>query len=1019
MTFLPRFRATWVAVAATALSVGLTGCVIDTTTGDTSSSSNAPGQTDFISDNPRGGAGRGADGAAADGVAATGSAASTGGADPSQPPSDDDPARAIAEADIIQIDDNKLYALSHYSGLSIIDISRPDRMSLLGRYRSTGVPFEMYLRDGVVYAMFSSWETYVYDEAEGTYDYVQTSRIEALDVGDPGNIVSIGSFDLPGSISDSRIVGDVLYAVTFEDGACWGCSSTPHTTITSLAIDDPAAIEVVDQLTYEEENALSYGWRRSVSVTEDRMYVAGVEWDGTGEGHSTIQIIDISDPGGALVEGASVEAVGQIQSRWQMDEHDGILRVISQPGRWRTSAPPGVQTFAVTSSHEIAPLGYTELRLPRPETLRSVRFDGDRAYAITAEQTDPLFTIDLSDPANPAQLGELEMPGWVYHMEPRGDRVFALGFDNAAEGGSLHVSLFDVSDLTTPTMLERVAFGGDWSSVAEDQDRIHKAFTILDSLGTILVPYSGWLYDERGFECGSYESGIQLIDFTRDTLTKRGVAPARGRARRAFVHNERLFAVSDADVSTFDIGDRDAPAKIDDFALATIVNNAVVVGDVVVRTSADWWTSSAKLEVVPLEQPDVPSPLGELDLSALAESATEEACYRDNIAYASLFTHGQHVYLLWPSGDWRSRRLAVIDVTDPREPSVAGRLDLPLDGYWRGGYFGPVISAGESVVQAGSTLVIHNVVEPISSYDEEGRRLDPGKPSASLEIIDLSNPRKPAHSASVKLPDASGYTGLQIDGTTVLTSHWVPLADDPSRARFYLDRIDVSDPSSPVVHAPVNVPGSLLAFDGRSGRLLTVDYTSVELPMTSNVDCHDQFPATARFEPEAEYDWDGPGTCRGIRHTLKLLDISDRGARLREERPLADRTAITEALAGDGRTFLRTAGRTPGAADGTGRYGYVEGLLVAGDIEDGTIELASYELPEQRQVVPRSVNGKRLILSGYDPYSISVLDATDLDNVTFEDKAKLSSFPQHVTISGDHALCSIGPFGLEVVDLGD
>jgi uncharacterized secreted protein with C-terminal beta-propeller domain len=64
-------------------------------------------------------------------------------------------------------------------------------------------------------------------------------------------------------------------------------------------------------------------------------------------------------------------------------------------------------------------LGSTAMHIPANESLRSVRFDGPRGYAITAEQMDPLFTLDLSDPTEPKQVGELEMPGWVYHGSPR------------------------------------------------------------------------------------------------------------------------------------------------------------------------------------------------------------------------------------------------------------------------------------------------------------------------------------------------------------------------------------------------------------------------------------------------------------------------------------------------------------------------------------------------------------------------------------------------------------------------
>ncbi|WP_437574975.1 beta-propeller domain-containing protein [Sorangium sp. So ce887] len=1009
MTFLSRTYAGWLVLVAAAASAGLAGCSKGGATGP--SPEDAP--TDFISGNPSGSDDReGEDGGSVVAAGSTGSGDSAGAPDEG---ADDDPERAITEADIIQVKDGKLYALSQYAGLSVIDISRRDRLSLLGRYRASGMPFEMYLRDGIVYAMFSSWTQYLYDADTGEYTYEESSRIEALDVSDPSDIRLIGSFDLPGTLSDSRIVGDVLYAVTFENNSCWGCGSSPNTTVTSLAVGDPAEISVVDKLSYKDDDPYGYGWRRSVSVTQDRMYVAGIEWNGSDdEGHSTIQVIDISDPGGDLVEGTSVEAVGQIQSRWQMDEHEGVLRVVSQPGTWwNNAALPGVQTFTVASSQELTPLGYTELTLPRPESLRSVRFDGDRAYAITAEQTDPLFTIDLSDPEHPAQLGELEMPGWVYHMEPRGDRLLALGFDNASDEGSLHVSLFDVSDLTTPTMLERIHFGGSWGNFAEDQDRIHKAFTILDDLGTILVPYSGFeVNDDKG--CGSYQSGIQLIDFTTDTLTKRGSAPARGQARRAFVHDERLFAVSDQEVGTFNIDDRGAPVEVTDLSLATIVSNAVATGDLVVRMSADWWTSGPQLEVVSAADPARTEPIGKLDLAALT-SASDVECYGSGIADARLFAHGQYATLLWPSyADWTKTHLAVIDLRDPESPRIASQRELPFSSralYWYG-YSVAVIPTGDSVVQAGSTLVIRNASEEYYYYDENGAQ-QPAPAETTLEVLDLSNPSNPVH-RSVALPSGAGYTGLQIDGTTVLTSHWVPLPEDPFRARFYLDRIDVSDPSSPAVLTPVNVPGSLLAFDGTNRRALTIDYEMVEFEVPNYQACYSEFAQNTGFQPIDQENWEGPGICRGMRRALKLLDVGSETARLRDESPIDDDTGIWQVLVGDDRVFMYTYVNYA-VPNGESPYG----ITVASGLEEGSIELVTKPIPELSNASPVLADGTRLLVSGYSPPSLAVLDASDLDELTYETKAELSSYVYRVTLDGDRALCSLGHHGLEVVDLGN
>ena len=103
-----------------------------------------------------------------------------------------------------------------------------------------------------------------------------------------------------------------------------------------------------------------------------------------------------------------------------MDETNGVLRVISQQGAGFTgngTAMPEVETFTDRRARRRStPLGKTTLTLPSQEGLRTVRFDGARAYAITFNQTDPLFAIDLTNPARPVQRGQLSMPGWMFYL---------------------------------------------------------------------------------------------------------------------------------------------------------------------------------------------------------------------------------------------------------------------------------------------------------------------------------------------------------------------------------------------------------------------------------------------------------------------------------------------------------------------------------------------------------------------------------------------------------------------------
>src|SRR5438876_3764390 len=87
-----------------------------------------------------------------------GLAACAASGDRAAPPSTHEPssgaaARAIVEADLIQIDDGTLYAMSKSGSVSIVDISHPDALALLGQTQIEGEPFEMYRRGDVLIAM--------------------------------------------------------------------------------------------------------------------------------------------------------------------------------------------------------------------------------------------------------------------------------------------------------------------------------------------------------------------------------------------------------------------------------------------------------------------------------------------------------------------------------------------------------------------------------------------------------------------------------------------------------------------------------------------------------------------------------------------------------------------------------------------------------------------------------------------------------------------------------------------------
>jgi hypothetical protein len=582
-----------------------------------------------------------------------------------------------------------------------------------------------------------------------------------------------------------------------------------------------------------------------------------------------------------------------------MDEYNGVLRVISQWDDWSSGHLPTLETFQVASSSDIKPLAKLDIQLPRPETLQSVRFDEDRAYAITVERTDPLLTFDLSSPAQPRQVGQLEIPGWVYHMEPRGNRVYAIGFDQANQEGGLHVSLFDVADLAHPKMLSRVNFGGKWGSFAEDQDRIQKSFRLLDAEGFAVVPFSGYSQGDVNGCGGQYSSGIQLVDYTRDTLKKRGVAPQLGEARRALVHRNTLLGIGDDAVQSFDITDRDSVKKIDTIETARNTSSVRVVGNKLLRFGADWWTDRAVLDVTSLNDADSAESGTELDLSAYID---EDASCNGNGVWSSgnwgnVYVQGSYAYVERSSYRYdnsvSSSRLQflVVDLggDKPRVVGKFGPSDVTTD------YNNREYNSFAGVVQTGHALLIGKRKQ---TYQDDGAT----KTEQAYEVFDLRTPQAPVSRGSLAVPDSLvqwgwgwftpmcgcdlgwGWGGYRynaaatvlVSGDVIASSHSEPLAKDATVAKYFLDRIDFSDPAHPVILEPVNIPGRAVDYRANTGRVLSMEETIEKLPLSSE-DCY----AAAQGDPSVRTYYSGSGTveCQRFTRRMNLVDVYDNGAK--------------------------------------------------------------------------------------------------------------------------------------------
>ena len=127
------------------------------------------------------------------------------------------------------------------------------------------------------------------------------------------------------------------------------------------------------------------------------------------------------------------------------------------------------------------------------ERIYSARFMGKRGFLVTFRQIDPLFALDLADPAAPRIAGELKVPGFSDYLHPLGEsHLIGIGRTTTTSpwGGTVprgvQLSLFDVSDLSNPTLVQQIEVGGYGSSTEVSYD--HKAFAFLAERRILALP---------------------------------------------------------------------------------------------------------------------------------------------------------------------------------------------------------------------------------------------------------------------------------------------------------------------------------------------------------------------------------------------------------------------------------------------------------------------------------------------------------------------------------------------------
>ncbi len=184
---------------------------------------------------------------------------------------------------------------------------------------------------------------------------------------------------------------------------------------------------------------------------------------------------------------ASGPISGTVLNQFSIGEVGDVLVVATDknPSGSTPKSESQVQTFR-TEGRDLL-VASTVDGLGVGERIQSVRIVGTRAYVVTYRNTDPLYVIDISDPANLRELGELKMPGYSTYLHPISDtKLLGIG-RGATETGAdtgFKATLMDVADPTNPVELSSWTSPGSYSEVGVE----HHAFLWWEPSQTAFIP---------------------------------------------------------------------------------------------------------------------------------------------------------------------------------------------------------------------------------------------------------------------------------------------------------------------------------------------------------------------------------------------------------------------------------------------------------------------------------------------------------------------------------------------------
>ncbi len=371
----------------------------------------------------------------------------------------------------------------------VSDVTAPEKLSLLnvnGEYTSC-----KYV-DGYVYVFTEMYRHNDIDQKTYTED-------EAMKVLAP-------------TVNGEYIEASQVYVAQAEDYDYYNI-------IVSVDLKSPEAFADVKAILGDSGNTNVYVSLDNIYIISN-MYHQYTEAVGDDGGQVTTgnkaELVRVSYDNGVMETTGRVEIAGELGDEFDIDEYNGYLRMAVSKSEnvihyykekytyydgnnWVDSDEWLVSKSYISDDSSVMYVLDENLKLVGEVTLQEeeevygVRFDGDIAYVVTYRQTDPLFTVDLSDPTKPTVMGALKIPGFSEYLHIWDENtLLGLGYD---ANGYIKISTYDISDKYNVT-----------EDYVMSLDEVFESIALYDHRAVFICPEKNLL----GFHVGGYA----LYEFT-------------------------------------------------------------------------------------------------------------------------------------------------------------------------------------------------------------------------------------------------------------------------------------------------------------------------------------------------------------------------------------------------------------------------------------------------------------------------------------------------------------------------